>query len=645
MATTKSKQSIYAIVIMVLFLLIPLFKISSLVDYTLIPHQLLGSLGTAVLLLLILFSAPKKTLPISWIVWSFLGFVAMNFVSVVAAINPVESWATISRYLLMFSFLVSVLFLFHHKLIRSSDIIKAVMLFGSLVAVITLFELFGVLENGKFFTDIYAVKATFGHKNLLSSALMLSLPFAIMGVATLNKLWKKGALILVFLLILEIFVLRTRGAWLSVFSATLVSSVLFMIGRRANGDTFKFPIKYVGLGVGLAVILIVALFSASGVQESVTDTTNLDKRVIFWQHSLEMAKEHPLTGVGAGNWKINFPGYGLGGLDYNVVQGITHVQRPHNDYLWVLSESGFLGLIFFLGIFVMAFVQLFKKLKETNSREDLAINLGVAFGLIAYLVFSLTDFPLERTSHNFLVVLLLALAYRDGIPSSKINLKSKAWIWLLLAAVGFSALVSSYRWQGEKNSKLVLEAYERRDVKAMVPSAEEALNSFYNMDNFANPVYYYSSLGKLFLKQPQDALEDGLLALEIAPNNIITIAQLANVYKAQDNTEEALRYYNLATAISPRFESGRFTKSEIFINQKKYVEAFEEIRAVNPYTKDPRMAQQLPFVMQELYKTRNQHGQYKGLMGFMANKQLKSQDDYMKLYYEFIASYRKPQKP
>lgn len=644
MATSKPRQSIFAIIIFILFILLPVFKATNVVDHTLVPRQLLVSVGTGVLLLAMLTSGLKAKLNMGLVAISFLGFLIMNFISVSAAINPVESWATISRYLLAFAFFISLQYLLQNGLLKASQLIKAIVVFGGIAGMITLFQLMKAMGSGEFFSDIYTVTGNFSHKNLLSSALMLSFPFAIMGAATLEGAWKKGSMVLVFLLVMEMFMLRTRGVWLAVFVAALATFLIFIWINRKNKLELKFPYKLVGAGFAIALVLLVLLFAARGVQESVTDTTNLDKRMVFWNNSLEMVKEHPVIGVGAGNWKINFPKYGLDGLDYNVVQGITHVQRPHNDYLWVLTEAGPLALLFFLGIFASTFWYLARNLREVSSKKELAIDLTIAFGLIAYMVFSLTDFPLERSSHSILLMSLIALTFRNGMRNSILNLKAVPGMVLLLGAVIFSLVVSGYRWQGERHSVDVLAANSSRNPQQIIPAAEDAVNPFYNMDNFANPVYYYSSMGKLVLKRTDEALEDALMAYEIAPYNIITLTQLGNVYRSKGNLPEAIKYYDMATNISSRFEAGRFTKSELYLNQKEYVKAMNELKQVNPFTTDPRMKQQLPYTMQQLYRSREEHKELPGLMRLMGQRKLQKPEDYMQTYYDFVNSAINAQK-
>lgn len=635
MANNSQKQGIFSIVLILLFALLPVFRVSTLVDQTLVPRQALASVAVGVLLIAALLSKPAKKVSLGLVVATFAGFLVMNFISVAGAINPVESWATISRYLLSFGYLIGLIYLLQHKKVVVNQIILGGVLFGGLASLITLYELFGALGSGEFFTNIYAVTGNFSHKNLLSSALMLALPFTIMGAVNLGKTWKKVSLVLVFLIIIEVFVLRTRGVWLSLFVAGFATTLLFLIIRKKEEVKTRFPLKLVALGGGIAVVLMIVLISVSGVKESLFDPTNLGRRFKFWDNSAQMISDHPVTGVGAGNWKINFPKYGLQGLDYNVVQGITHVQRPHNDFIWVLAEAGPLALAFFLGIFILAFWYVSGNFKRKESSQDLAIDLAIVFGLLSYLTFAMTDFALERTSHALLLMTLIGLIFRKPMQRESLSLSAKPVLLLALGGVVFSLIVSGYRWQGEKHSYRVLQANASRNARMMVPAAEQAINPYYNMDNYANPVYYYSSLGKLVLNQPQRALVDAKKAYAIAPYNIITLTQIGNVYKNLKQYDEALKYYDAALEISPQYEVGKLVRSEVRINQKRYVEALQDLVRIDYQSKDPRFARQLPFALQEVIRTREEHGKFPRMMKFMEGRQFRNANDYMQAYREY----------
>lgn len=619
---------------MLLFGLMPLVYVKSLIDSTLIPHQLFGSVGLMVSALIMLSSKGIAKVNFAWVLWSFTGFLVINLVAVSVAINPVESWATMSRYVLSFGVLTALLLLFQSKNLRPENLIKGIVVFGSISAAITLFEILKSLGSGDFISNIYVVSGTFGHKNLLSSVLMLSLPFSIIGAVTLEKGWKRLSLILTFLLIAEVFVLRTRGVWLAVFVSAFVFLFVFYLLRKRQSLEVKFPIKQVGLAAGIAVVLLVALFSAAKVSSSVSDTTNLENRFVFWNNSIKMLEDSPMLGVGPGNWKINFPKYGLAGLENGVQQGVTHVQRPHNDYLWVLAEGGPLALVFFLGIFVLAFAQLSKNLRQPLNKNDLAIDLSVGFGLLAYLLFSLTDFPLERTSHSFLLMAMIAMLFRNNIQGKEkgFTLSAKP-VLLVLAGLGlFSAIVCSYRWKGEKASVKVLEANAQRNAQRIIPAAEEAINPYYNMDNFANPIRYYSSMGKLVLQNVPGAMQDALEAVDIAPYNIIAINQLGNVYKAQKQIDLALLTFDKATEISSVMEAARMSSAEIYLDQGDYLSAYGEMKFMFRDTKGPRYQRIMEAVLPAIVANYNEHGKYTSLVQYMRGRNPKTAAEMLALY-------------
>ena len=86
---------------------------------------------------------------------------------------------------------------------------------------------------------------------------------------------------------------------------------------------------------------------------SIWSIESLKERLTLWTKSLSMVKEAPLLGVGLGQWKIALPLYGRIEKYEISDRGIKEIifQRPHNDYVWVLSEIGVLGLTFYLSIY------------------------------------------------------------------------------------------------------------------------------------------------------------------------------------------------------------------------------------------------------------------------------------------------------
>lgn len=603
MANSKQFSGLLRALYLLLFTVLPLVYINTLIDNTLAPRQLFASFTTLVMIVVAFLIKPKLNQRLSWLTTAFIVFLIMQFISVSVAINTTESWVSISRYLLSFSFVVITIMYLRSGHLAVKDFIKAGLSFAGITAVLALFSILKVAGGGDFGAQLYEIKATFSHKNLLSSALMLSFPFALMGSVVLSGFWKKASLPLIFLMIIEMFVLRTRGVWVGMFVAASSTGAVYLIFKNATRLKAKLPVKYIGIGVALAVVIVAALAALPVEKTGILNRSTLDQRLAFWDNTMEMIGEHPVLGVGAGNWKINFPKYGLVSAegerytpDASTFQGVTHIQRPHNDFLWVWAESGPIGLLAYLAIFASALVALLVNLKSVPDRTDLAINLALFFGVIAYLTFSFSDFPMERTPHSILVMALLALAFRKPERYS-LKLRSGFLTPVLLVAAGFSAVVAYYRIQGEKASTQVQRFNSTRNPQRIIPAVEDAVNPFHNMDNFANPLRYYSSLGHLALQQVPQAEADAREAMEAHPYNILTLNQMGNVLKQQKRYDEAMEYYQKAVEISAVFEAALLNIAEIELMRKNYDAALTALNFVQPTTQNPKFFQLLSRIL------------------------------------------------
>lgn len=610
-----------------------------MVDNTLIPRQIY--IGVFVLIGIVsawkaVFSSKIK-LSLAFI--SYVGFFVISAISSIWAINSAESLAILSRYGLVLSFLFLTIELIKAKKISLDLLTKAILIFASIASLYAGFQLLKAAADGAFLDGIYSVKGAFSHKNLLSSVLMLSLPFTVIGFAKFKGWQKKGSLILLFLLITEIFVLRTRGVWLSTLMGTLVACGVFYMNRNKAIEGLKFPKKIFFGGLAMAILVFAALFSTKEVQSTVSDQTNVETRFKFWENSLEMVKEKPILGVGAGNWKIYFPKYNLDGLDNNVIQGITHIQRPHNDYLWVLSEGGFLGLVFYLGIFVFTFLRIKKNIQEAKTVEEMAVDLAIIFGLIAYLSFSMTDFPMERISLNALLVCLIALAHRNDLDG-KIEIRGQVlagfFAVICIAALG----VLSQRYAGEKGSVEILKFNRQQNAQRLIPAVENAENDYFNLDNYGNPLRYFSGIAKLVQKDTEGALADVDIAETHHPFNILVLNLKGNALRNKGNVEEALVYYKKATEIAPRFEQALLNEADIYLQEKDYENSLLSITKVIPNVKNQKYTNILISDLMELVKQDAPY--FKKLKAYIKNGNPQKPEDYYGLYISYRKNRVKP---
>ena len=144
--------------------------------------------------------------------------------------------------------------------------------------------------------------------------------------------------------------------------------------------------------------------------ESITNTTtdgsNLG-RFDVWTSSINMFKDHPVTGVGIGQWRTIYE------ASYRLPTENQHLYHAHNNFIQLLGEVGLLGLlgvlIFYGSIIVDNFVVWFKK------RDPYSLCAMIA--VICYVfVFGQVEYTLDNSSGMRIMYFMLAtmLQLRDN---------------------------------------------------------------------------------------------------------------------------------------------------------------------------------------------------------------------------------------
>ncbi|MCH8554917.1 MAG: O-antigen ligase family protein, partial [Schleiferiaceae bacterium] len=523
-AITKPPLSITAILAQVFLMLFPVIQVSGLYDGTFLPRFIYVQIGALILLVLLsyqLFKAKGKwvlTLPLL----AYIGFYLAHWLSASNAINTTEATFGIIKTGGILLWTLTLAQGLVSGFITVKHLLRGVTTFAGISALWAGGQLLSTLAGGNFWEAIYDVYQPFGHKNLLSSALMLTLPFLMGHAAIADKTWSTVARIILVLVLVEIFVLRTRAAWLGTLGGGATLLLILMLQKNSSN---LLSIKRISIALGAGVLLLVGVVSLSGARESITNPGNLENRFWFWENSVAMIQEHPM-GVGPGNWRAWFPKYGLEKADNNVQNGITTINRPHNDYLWVASELGIFGVACFFILFITLFID-FHRIRTKVSDEDAKVVLPIALGLVAYMLFSITDFPLERAAHQVLLGLLIAFIvfYSHQTNRAWVTVKVPA---LVVGIPGVALLLWGLPFSLERlsSSKAYMDVYqanERRDPNRIVQAVQSALSDAFNVDFYGNPLPYFSGLGNNALQKYPEAERDFLAALELHPYHIISL--------------------------------------------------------------------------------------------------------------------------
>jgi putative inorganic carbon (hco3(-)) transporter len=191
------------------------------------------------------------------------------------------------------------------------------------------------------------INSMVGGPNELAGLLLALLPFAIALIRCNKKIWMK--LLLAGCAVLGLFVLLLTGARISLLA--LVAVALYAILRSKR--------KILNLSAAVALALIVWFSLSPQYQEryltmsqyarggQLDDSNKL--RLAIWDAGWRMFLDHPILGVGAGQFPT---AYGT------IYSGKLHTawMNPHNLLLQVTCELGLLGL----GAFVYFLYQIWK---------------------------------------------------------------------------------------------------------------------------------------------------------------------------------------------------------------------------------------------------------------------------------------------
>jgi O-antigen ligase len=166
----------------------------------------------------------------------------------------------------------------------------------------------------------------------------------------------------------------TRGIWISALSAVLF--IAAFSGRKALA----------ALGGAAAVVGVIVLLSFAGISsraESILERSQNIERLFLWETTWNMVRDHPLLGVGVGNYQRVQSEYFRESFPYEVTRS-----HSHNNLLQVTVERGIFGLLIFLWLWYLIVKKglhtLFKS-RQPGGRH-FALVLGCLAGVLGFFV-------------------------------------------------------------------------------------------------------------------------------------------------------------------------------------------------------------------------------------------------------------------
>jgi tetratricopeptide (TPR) repeat protein len=590
-------------------LILPLLYAKTALD----PSLMLRLLALDVILLgAVVFELVKPTFtPHSFSVlrhWIFAGLLAyflITLASMLLAINPRESFFDIAKTFAIFLLTAYSAIVFIQTPDWHNKLPKFVIVSALISCTIGFYQYYDrvmmntikFLENGE--PTIYLVKGLMAHKNIFAISLMLMLPFTGYGIYKYRKGWRLASILASVLIIVIIIMLQTRSVWVGFFiSAGVFTVMLTVLGKKFNVQPKVRLILLTAMVAGFLAISSLMLFGNKNTENpylrrllSITSTDVFDSgfRLKIWAISTKMIADKPITGIGAGNWKIKSVEYYK---DFDFTKDQLNWIRPHNDFLWVFTEKGIFGFLLFLGLFGLTIFYMFSIFLSSAKTEYKIFTLFMMAGLASYLTDSLFSFPLERIEIQVYLSMIMASTvaiYHLNCQQKPLKINQNlaftpvVIILLLSVAYSFSALSLEFKVRKARN------AHSRSDWQGMLAEAKTMSTFFRNMDAESMPVEWYSGLAYASLNDLENAKIHYLKAHQANPTKIAILNNLGQIYFKQENFDEAKVWFLKALAILPDYFESNVNLSSTYIKLGDYENALKTLNTIPKNKRDERI--------------------------------------------------------
>lgn len=425
--------------------------------------------------------------------------------------------------------------------------------------------------------------ATLGNPDYLGDYLAALLPLSF--ILTLRSLGQKTAwlwLNATLALAAGLFATRVRGAEVAAIAGLLFLAIPLVTpwGRELaqRNRLFLKVVMALVLSIG-GVWLGLHWQSFSRSQQSVQQ--RLDTYRMVW----EIVKDHPWTGIGLGQLGVQIPRYQAkpwAPSDY-ASHPYTYTEHVHNEFLQFWAEGGLPGLLLFLVVLTAFFWTLYRFLKNPESKnEDRELLIGVSGSLVALLIQSLSNFPLQVAPTAVLFGLLLAapLAMRK-VAAPVLRAVSMVQKVVLVFAVALTALVGL---------RAVAASVAFRDTVGESSLGHGQLGVYYGTRLVSlspvNPKAWNAYAKALEVAgQPDQAFAAYQKAVGLNPNYVENLVPMANIRLQQGRFAEAVDLCRQALAVTPNYAAPLWPLAVSLFELKRFDEsakAFENYLVYAP---------------------------------------------------------------
>ncbi len=495
----------------------------------------------------------------------FLVFTGFAYISVFYSSNVMISfrWALeMTLYLGLFTAVVNAA---AGKINILTGILNVALSSGFLVAVIGVFQYFKLDLVFKVSNFTGRISSTLGNANFLAGYLILLIPVSMALFFVIKRPFYKIIYALnTVVLLTALFFTQTLNAWIGLALGGFVFIGLFAV----------YIPKYRKVLLVFSLLLLTVagtLFFFFKPEEALGKIEKIGQletfaergRWLMWRSAVEMLKEKPLTGFGAGTFRLHFTRVEAKLLGRPEFEGYAHIitKDAHNDYLQIGAELGLPGLLLLLFFILSVIIGALKTISKSNGEIQI-INIGLICSLLAFMVHMFFNFPfkLSPTATLFFVYLGL-LASTNFFEEKKLTrrelrpvlLSACLLVFLISVPLQFCAFWANYKLgRGIEAGGAV-----RQYGEGLIQARDSLLYSDLSGSTVDLRTHFY--LGELHYKLRDYISAENEFRNEVVLNPYYPDASynLGLIQEMNGKNEEALKSYGNALSMDKNFSGLR----------------------------------------------------------------------------------------
>jgi len=328
---------------------------------------------------------------------------------------------------------------------------------------------------------------------------------------------------------------------------------------------------------------------AQTAQLAASPRDSLSVRIRLWRNTLQMGREHLLSGVGVGNFPVFYPRYVRSAVVDTVFNESGQWGRAHNDYVQTFAELGVVGLFFLVWLLVALMKITLALLGQETKDEQRYLMMGVLLALSGLSVIAFFSFPFQMSTPTFIFALYLGvlgghysrqqLQDENSVFKGEVFLSLSPWAFKVGAALTFVLLLVLLPFQF---NRLKADGYYKRvdraartDVWAEVISqAKEGYQCYpYRKD-------FLYALGQAYYGtgNTEAAIESMKEFLAAYPYDVNAHHNLGVAYVRKGDLDQALQQFNRVFEMIPQYGVTHYAMAELYAKRNELDMALEHYR-------------------------------------------------------------------